>query len=155
MIGKIVVQRDAIELRGGLVIFGGPGAPAVGAHVGAAVVAFDHAVGIVRSDPQVVIVAVRRVDGRVGLASIVGSIEAGVDYVHRVFLQRVGEDSRVIPGALPQLALVVDFGPGAAAVVGAKYAAILGFHDGPHAIGILGRNRDADSAENAFRHTGI
>ena len=65
VIREIVVQRDAIELRGGLLILSRPGSPAVGADVGAAVVAFDHPVGIIGRDPEIVIVAVRRANGRV------------------------------------------------------------------------------------------
>src|SRR5580658_1300049 len=97
----------------------------------------------------------RRADRRVSLAAIIGSIEAGVDDVYGVLFHRISEDARVIPGALPQVALFVDFGPGSSAVVGAKYAAVFGFDDRPNTVRHLRRDSDADASENTFRHAGV
>src|SRR5689334_18338396 len=58
VVRKIVVERDAIKLRRGLILLG-PTPPAVVRNVRATVVAFDHAIRIVWRDPQIVIVAVR------------------------------------------------------------------------------------------------
>ena len=61
VIRKIVIERHAIKLRGGLVHFRWTRClPPLNGDVGAAVVRFDHALGIVGRDPQIVIVAVRR-----------------------------------------------------------------------------------------------
>ncbi len=57
---------------------------------------------------------------------------------------------RVIPGALAEAVVVGEDVPGFAAVVGAEDAALLGFDDGPDAIGIGAGDGDADAAENGF-----
>src|ERR1022692_1810996 len=84
VIREIVIQRDSIELRGWLLILRGPGATAVGAHIGAAVVRFDHTIRIVGRHPEIVNVAVRHANGVEGLACIVRAIEAGVHREDRV-----------------------------------------------------------------------
>ncbi len=155
VIREIVVQRDSVELRSWLLILRGPGAAAVGAHVGAAVVRFDHAIGIVGRHPEIMNVAVGRANGVEGFAGIVRAIEAGVHREDRVRFQRIGENARVIPGALTQLAFLVHFGPGFTGVVRAEHAAVFGFHQRPHAFGIHGRDRHADASEDAFGHAGI
>ena len=154
VVGKIVVERHAVELRGGLIVDARPGAAAVVGDVGAAVVALDHALRIVGRDPQIVIVAVRRADGGEGAAAVDRTVHADVERVDCVGVLRVGEDVAVIPGALAQDVLVVDLGPGAAAVVGAEDAAIGGFHQRPDAVRIGRRNGDADASEHAARQAG-
>src|SRR6266403_9400 len=69
-IGILVVGVDAIELRRRLVVNRRPGLAAVAAHAGAAVVAFDHTVRIGGIDPEVVVVAVRRLDFREARAAV-------------------------------------------------------------------------------------
>ena len=69
-IGILVVGVDAIELRRRLVVDRRPGLAAVAAHAGAAVVAFDHTVRIGGIDPEVVVVAVRRLDFREARAAV-------------------------------------------------------------------------------------
>ncbi len=155
VIRKIVVECDTVELGGGLLILTGPGASAVGADVGAAVVAFDHAVGIIGGDPKIVNVAVRGANGVEGFAAIVGPVEAGVDGKDGVWFQRIGEDARVVPGALAELAILIHAAPGFACVVRAKHAAIFGFDERPDAIGIRWRDGDADAAEDAFGQSRI
>src|SRR5205085_8587979 len=58
-VGEVGVGGDAVELRGGLVLLGGPGAAAVGGHLRAAVAALDEALRVEGIDPEVVVVAVR------------------------------------------------------------------------------------------------
>src|SRR5262249_14537583 len=113
---EAVVGRDSVELCGRLVHDRGPGPPAVEGDVGAAVVGIDHPVGVVRVDPEVVVVAVRDPDGRVGPAAVVGAVAAGVEDIDRFGVLRVGVDPRVVPGALAQAVLGVDARPLLAAV---------------------------------------
>jgi len=63
-IGILVVGVDAIELRRRLVVDRRPGLAAVAAYAGAAVVAFDHPVRISRIDPEIMVVAMRRLNFR-------------------------------------------------------------------------------------------
>src|SRR6266581_542481 len=96
-----------------------------------------------------------RWDGRVSLASVIGAIEAGVEHVDGVGFLRGGKDVRVIPRTLAEVTLLVDLGPGLAAVIGSEDAALLGLDDGPDAVGINGRHCDPDAANDAFRETGV
>src|SRR5512145_1617256 len=64
VIGEIIVERDAVELRGRLILLR-PVFAAVERDVRAAVVGVDHSVWVVRRDPKVVMIAVRRLDRRV------------------------------------------------------------------------------------------
>src|SRR5262249_9313987 len=61
-VGVLVVDVDAVELRGLLVVDRRPRGAAVQRDVGAAVVALDHALRVFRIDPEVVVVAVPRRD---------------------------------------------------------------------------------------------
>ena len=131
---EVIVQGDAVHLRGGLVRLGRPVLAAVVAHVGAAVVGLDHSLRVVRVDPQVVVVAVGCCDRFEGLAAVLRAMEAHVQHVHGVLVGRVGVDPGVVPGALPQFALLVDALPGFAAVAGAEHAALFGFDDGVQVV---------------------
>ena len=129
MIGEVSCGRDVIQLRGWKVLVG-PGLAAVDRDVPAAVVAVDHPHRIVGIDPEVVVVAVPRPDRHVERLAAVGRfVEAGVQRVHRVLRFRVGENVRVVEGALAQLALVVHLRPRRAAVVGSEDAAIFVFDE--------------------------
>lgn len=103
VIRKIVIEGDAVELRCGLIHHARPGTAAVEGDICAAVVRFDHAVGIVGGDPQAVIVAVRRADGLKAASAIGRPEEAYVEEINFVGVFRVGEDVGVIPGALANL----------------------------------------------------
>src|SRR5205807_6993347 len=116
VVWKVLVQRHAVELRRRLVHEAGPRAASIGCDGGAAIVALDHAIGIVRRDPERVIVAMRRVQRGVSVAAINRAVYPHVEDVDCIGAARVGEDVGVIPGALAQNVLLVDAGPGAAAV---------------------------------------
>src|SRR5262249_54044674 len=130
---EAAVGDRVVHLRGGLVVLPRPALPSVEAHVGPAVVALDHAQGIVGRDPQVVVVAVGRTQGREGLPAVLRAEEADVEDVHRFRVPGVGEDVRVVPRALAQAALVVDALPGRPRVLAAVDAAVLGLDQGPDA----------------------
>ena len=126
-IEKIVVRRDVIELRGGLIVLRGPVLASVDGNRGATVVAVDEAIGIFEIDPQGVMVAVRRVDALKSFAGVNGAIQAGVGDVHLVRVFRVCPNMREIPRTLAEAMIVVDERPLRAAVVAAIKAAFFGF----------------------------
>src|SRR5256885_17113025 len=88
-------------------------------------------------------------------ATIVRSIETGVEYVNLVGIFRIGIDARVVPGALTQVALLVGLCPGLAAIVRTKDAAIFGFDNRPQSIRIRGRHSDAHNSNRPTRQTRV
>src|SRR5262249_34851288 len=78
-----------------------------------------------------------------------------VEDVDRVGILRVGHDVAVIPGPAAQAPIVVDTLPRRAAVVRAKQPAILRLDDRPHPIGLCGRDRYADLAQETAGKPGI
>src|SRR6185437_7068599 len=81
--------------------------------------------------------------------------ERHVHDVHRVGVLRVGENPRVVPRALTELALLIGAGPRRAPVVGAEHAAGIRFDDRVYALRVRGRHGDADVTDDARRQTGI
>src|SRR6185437_8184965 len=139
-------RLDVIELSACLV-FRSPRLAAVIADRRATVVRFDHSLGVVRCDPQIVIVAVRNADRLVCLSPVGRVVEADVGYVNAVLVLGVCEDARVVPGALAQTAAVVDLDPRGARVVGAKYATGIGFDYCPQVSFLCWRRRDSNVAD--------
>ena len=135
-VGEMVVGGHAVELRGGLVFVGGPIGAAVVGHLAATVVADDHAVGVFRGNPQVVVIAVWSVAGLEGFATVGGGVVSHVHDVDFVDIFCIGVDARVVPRTLTQAAVAVGFGPGLAAVVRTEHTAFVVFNDGPKAIRI-------------------
>src|SRR5207249_1539850 len=150
-VGEAVVHRHAVELRGRLVVLRGPGPAAVVGDGGAAVVAEDHPAGIVRIDPQVVVVAVRHGQVREALPAVGRLVHVDVGQVDRVGVLRVGVDPRVVPRALADLVLVVDVGPLLAVVLAAEEAAVLRLDEGEYAPGQGRRGGHADLSPDPFR----
>ena len=152
-IGKRVVRDHVVELRGGLVVLLRPREPAVMADVHAAVVALDHPLGIRGIDPQIVVVAMRRADGAEGATAVVRSHALHVEHPDHVGVERIGEDVRVVPGALAQASLLVRLLPCAAAVVRAIDATLVGLDHRPDAIGIGRRDRHAQTSPETLGQT--
>src|SRR6185312_876641 len=145
-IWKVGGRLDVIELSACLV-FRSPGFAAVIADGRATVVGFDHSLGVVRCDPQIVVVAVRNADRLVRLSAVGRVIEADVGYVNAVLVLGVCEDARVVPCALPQAATVVELDPRGAGVIGTKHATGIGFDDCPQPSFLRWRRRDSDVAD--------
>src|SRR5437899_1352598 len=120
---RLAILTVELSCCGRLVALGAPGLASVERDVSAAVVTLDHALGIVRRNPQVVVVAVRRRNSTVGAASVVGAIETRVQDIQRVQLLWIGNNMGVIPGSLRQVVLLIDAGPVLAGVVGAIHTA--------------------------------
>ena len=99
-IGKLVVQPDAIDFRGWLIQLRGPGATAVERNIGAAVVGLNHDVSILRTDPDVVIVAVRGAKNRKCLAAVGGFKESLCACVNDIGICRISAERDVIKWTL-------------------------------------------------------
>ena len=121
---RLVICRDYPVELSGRVLLVGPSLAAVDRDVPATVVGIDHAIGVRRRDPQVVVVTVRHIDrGRKRLSAIVRPVEPGIERVDHVFVLRVGVDTRVIEGALAELAFVVPALPAISGIIRTEDAA--------------------------------
>src|SRR5207244_13265689 len=118
-------------------------------------VALHHAQRIVRVDPEIVIVAMRRAHGAVGLSAVGRFIEAGVEDIHSVLGLRIGIDAGVVKRPLAQAAILADQLPVGAAVVGAEHAAVIVLHNGIDAAAAGAGNRTPDLADDALGHARI
>ena len=96
----------------------------------------------------------RRGNNLEGAASVGGTAQLVVGNINRIGQKRVGVDAVKIKCALPEAALVVDQGPGGAAIVGAKQTAILRFDECKEAVRIS-RNRNRNLSNDAARNAGI
>ncbi len=147
---EAIVGDGVVELRRGLVGLRGPVGAAIDAHVGAAVIGLDHAVGITGIDPQSVIVSVGNANGVEGLAAVIGAVHPGVEHVHAVGRLRIGEDVGVIKRALTVLAIAVNQGPVVASVVGTKQSAFVVLDQRPDAISVVSHSH-ANASRGAVR----
>src|SRR5438093_3001274 len=102
VVGKLVVGDGMVELRRGLVLLRRPGLPAVDRDRGTSVVAVDEASGVLRIDPEAMMIAVRSGEEGEALPAVHGAEEPRVQDVHGVRVLRVGEDVREVPRTLPE-----------------------------------------------------
>ena len=116
---EVVVGGHSIELRSGLVEVGRPGVAAVEADLTTTVIGHNHTGGVFRRNPQVMVIAVGRLSWHSleGCTAIAGGEEADVEHIDAVFILTIGIDTGVVPGPLPQVSVVIGFGPGLAAVI--------------------------------------
>ena len=152
---EVVVSRDPIELRRRLVLISRPCGTAVVRHLSAAIVSDQHAFGILRINPQVVVVAVRRSNGREVRTAIVGTPEADVQHIHFVNVVRPGVDPGVVPGSLTQVAIFVHASPGFSRIVTAEQTAVSRLNDCPNAVRIDRRDSNATNSDSALRQTAV
>src|SRR5262249_3592381 len=149
-IGETIVGHGMVNLRRRLVRLRRPARAAIGAYVGAAVVRFDHAVGILGIDPQTVVIAMRHADRFESFAPVVGAIHACVQYIDAVSGAGIGEDVRVIESALAVLAVAVDQRPGVTAIIGPEQPALIVLDERPDAVTAV-RHSYADASGCALR----
>ena len=156
MEGHMGRGHAVIELRGRELLVR-PVLPRVEADRAAAVVGHDEVGGVLRADPEVVEVAVRPVvDDLVRLAAVGRVEERGVLHVHDIGVVVVGEHVRVVEGALPNAALVVDQFPRRAAVVAPEEASVRVLEQGEDAPGVRARDGEADPPHDPLRrHAGV
>jgi len=99
-IGKVIVGRDAVKLRGGLVEVGRKIDAVVVGNLCAAIVGHDKSFGIVRVDPQIVMVTVGSADRGEVLAAVIRPMELHIQNVDAVSILRICVDACVVPSAL-------------------------------------------------------
>src|ERR1700730_7942346 len=146
-IGPVVVHGDVIELRGWLIVQLSPALAAIDGNGRAAVVAVDQAPGIARVYPQRVMITVRRRQQLEIPAAVGGAKCAGVQHVHGIERDRIREDVRVVPCALPETVIGVDLRPALATVIGAEHSALLRLDRGIDAVGIRAGHGNPDATE--------
>ena len=155
MIGNVLRGGDVIELLGGIVL-GRPLAAGGGGNRAPAVVGDDEMRGIVRINPQIVKVAMRAVaDVRRRFAAILRAKHRGVLQVDDVRILGIGEDVRVVEGALANRAVLVDERPVRAGIVALEQPALLVLDERVHAIGVRAGYRNTDAPHDACRHAGV
>ena len=131
-----MIGDHVIKLRRGLVVLRGPGAPAVNGDRCPAVIAVDQALGIVRVNPQSVMVAMRRRQQVERAASIGGAEHPRIQHVDRVGRFRIGEDVAEVPRALAQPPVFIHADPVFSAVIGTVEPAFFRFHHGVNLVGV-------------------
>ena len=109
---KLIVGDHVIKLTGRLVLERRPGPAAIPRDCRAAVVAVDHALRIVRRDPEAVVVGVGRTHHLKRAASIGRFVDLQRRHIHRFRVLRVGDDVTVVPGALADARVPVHPLPG-------------------------------------------
>ena len=88
---EFVVDVDHVELGGGLIEDRRPALRAVLRHIRAAVARLDQDLRVVRIDPDDVVVAVRRGDGRPRLAAVGRMVQPELRHPHVVLVFRIDE----------------------------------------------------------------
>ena len=154
VIRHVLRRDDVIELRRRHRL-SRPGLAAVHRDRGAAVVAFDHPVRIVRRDPQVVVVAVGHVHRLPRLARIGRPVDVDVQHPHGVLHLGIGVHPRVVERALAEIAPLADPLPRRTGVVGQKEPALVCLDLRVNAIRVGARHGQADLPERAFRQPGV
>ncbi len=144
-----------IELLGGKVLRG-PSAAGVHRHRAAAVVADGEVRGVVRIDPEIVVVAVSApADIARCLPPVRRPEERSVLQVHDVCILRIGEDVGVVEGALANRPVLVDQRPGGAGVVTLEEASFVVLDEGVHPVRVGPRHRHADPPHDSRGQAGV
>src|SRR6266481_215029 len=143
---KTIVGGDMIDLRGGLVVPGTPRDGAIHRNDSALIAAEDHALRIVRINPELmIIVATRRaLDRGPGPTQVCRSIDRSVGNVNQVGIFRIDCNLFKVPTAVPNTLVARSLDPFSAGIIGNKEAALFGIDDGVHAIMIRRRHGDSD-----------
>src|ERR1035437_5711823 len=128
-IGRLAVDDDVIELRGGLVVPTAPGGAVVDRDGGALVGCQQDDVGVQRIDPDgvVIVAAGRALDGGEALAGVVGAVGGGVGDVEDVLVPGVDADAGEIAAAAVDALFSVGALPVGAGIVGTVDAAGLAY----------------------------
>jgi len=123
-VGKLVVGDDVIELASGLVEPIAPGFAAVEADSGALIDAENHALRILRIDPEnvIVIASGSAFECREGFTAVERAIRGGLHRVDRVRIARIDVNAADVTVA-GDACVGCDFAPSASRVVGAIEAA--------------------------------
>src|SRR5260370_38157609 len=122
VVGDLIVDGDVIELRGRLVVPGGPGGSTIDADADALIGGLDHARGVFRIDPQrmIVVAAGRTFQHGEGFAAVGGTIDCDVRQVYDVGIAWIDGDATEVPGAAVDARIGGDLCPGFARGPGAE-----------------------------------
>src|SRR5205809_1530068 len=153
-VGELVVGADVVELRRRLVVPRAPRRSPVHRDDGALIAGEQDDVGIVRVDPQtVVVVAPRRTpECGEGPAAVAGLPGYDVRYIQDVGVLRVHLHLVEVAVAAPEPRIRVDEAPMLAPVIGPVHTAALGGPDHRvHAPGLARRHPQADATELVLR----
>ena len=100
LVRKLIISPNAVDLRGRLIHLRRPRAPTIVRDVRAAIVRLNDDVAVFRTDPNVVVVAMRRAKRRERLAAVrrfPGAFRARVNHVG---VRRIGAELHVIERTL-------------------------------------------------------
>ena len=148
-IRKLIVEGEAVKLRGWLVQLAAPGAACVEGDASPAIIALNQDVGIVWIDPQHVGIAMRNIDAGETFPPIDRLHEADVEVVNRIFVLGIGINPRIVPRTLANNMVATNAGERFSAILRAvqtAFAFVFGFDLNPNPGRFYGRNRNANAA---------
>src|SRR5262249_51278583 len=99
VVGKLIVNGNVIELRGGLVVPAAPGSATIHGNTGSLVAAKNHAPRVVGIDPHCVVVVATgsALDGNKRLARVGGAVNGNVRNPHGVWIFGININFAEIP----------------------------------------------------------
>ena len=109
---KLIVDPNAVDLRGGLVQLRRPRSATVGRNIRAAVVRLNQRLTVFRIDPDVVVITMRRAEGGERAPAVSRFEETFGAPVHHICVCWIGAQCHVIKRPLNQSALRIDQLPG-------------------------------------------
>ena len=143
-IRNLLISRYMVHLRRRLVVDRGPASAAIEGHTGTAVIPLDHALGVVRIDPQIMIISMRHLYLEKGASSIDRLPALDIQCPDSFWVLGISVDMLVIPRACPEVTVLAQPFPVLAAVIGSKERAILRVDDSPDTVLFSGRDSQAD-----------
>ncbi len=153
-VGERVVRVHLVQLRGGLVVLGGPGLTAIQGHIGAAVVRLDEQVRVPRVDPHVVVVTMGSGQPFERFPAVRRLPEPGRVDIDHVGVARVGIDIDIVEGAVQQRVVLAHEPEAGAAIVGPIQAAAgLRLDERVDPVGVRRRHRQVRLADQLVRKT--
>ena len=140
-----------VKLGGGLVVPGAPRLAAIEADGGSLIRSENHAGGIFRVDPDLVVVVAsgRAANDGDGLAAIFGAVERDVGHIDDVRILRIDGDSAEIPGTAREARVSVGESPSVTAIVGTIKSRAFGLDERIDALAVR-RDGEADASSIAF-----
>ena len=146
-----VVHDHMVELRRGLVVLRAPALSAIERNRRPTVVGVDQEARVLRIDPELMVVAVRRLECRERSASVNGFHHRRVHHIDDVSVLRIGRDVHVVPRARLNQPVPAEQPPRLPGIVAAKETALFRFDNGIHALRIRRRYGDADLAHQLWQ----
>src|SRR5262249_10377415 len=146
VVGKLIVDGNVVELRGGLVIPAAPGASAVHADACALVAAKDHSlwVGGINPERVIVVAAGRTLDGDEGFPGVGGAVQRDIRNVDRIRVLGIDIEFAEVPHASANAGISSRAQPGLPAIFRFEKSALLGVDQSIDALALrAASNRQA------------